>query len=65
MWGRPEGKRPRRRPWRIWDGDINMDLQKVGWGNMVWIDDSGGQVTGSCEGGNEPLDPINFRDFLD
>ena len=32
---------------------------------MVWIDDSRGQVAGSCEGGNEPLDPIKCGEFLD
>jgi hypothetical protein len=32
--GKPEGKRPLRRPRRIWENNIDMDLQKVGW--WVW-----------------------------
>jgi len=29
--GKPEGKRPLRRPMRRWEDNIEMDLQKVGW----------------------------------
>ena len=29
--GKPEGKRPRGRPWRRWEDNIKMDLQEVGW----------------------------------
>jgi len=32
----PEGKRPLRRPRRIWEDNIKMDLQKMGWGCMDW-----------------------------
>jgi len=35
--GKPEGKRQLGRPRRIWEDNIKMDLQKVGWG-MDWID---------------------------
>jgi hypothetical protein len=35
--GRPEGKRPLRRPRRRWEDNIKMDLQEVGWG-MGWIE---------------------------
>jgi hypothetical protein len=35
--GKPEGKRPLRRPRRGWE-DIKMDLQEVGYGVMDWID---------------------------
>jgi hypothetical protein len=36
--GKPEGKRPLGRPrWR-WVHNIRMDLGKVGWGDMDWID---------------------------
>jgi hypothetical protein len=35
--GKPEGKRPIRRPKRQWEDNIKMDLQKVGWGGMDWI----------------------------
>ena len=30
--GKPEGKRPPGRPKSRWEGNIKMDLQKVGWG---------------------------------
>ena len=30
--GKPEGKKPLRRPRRRWDDNIKMDLQKVGGG---------------------------------
>ena len=36
--GKPEGKRPRRRPSRRWEDTIKMDLQEVGCGGMDWID---------------------------
>ena len=34
--GKPEGKRPRGRPRRIWV-DIRMDIQEVGCGYVDWI----------------------------
>jgi len=34
--GKPEGKRPLGRPRRRWEGNIKMDLQEVGCGDM-WI----------------------------
>jgi hypothetical protein len=30
--GRPEEKRALERPWHIWEFNIEMDLQEVGWG---------------------------------
>jgi hypothetical protein len=36
--GRPEGKRPLRRPRPRWDDNIKMDLEEVGWCGMDWID---------------------------
>ena len=36
--GKPEGKRPLRRPRRRWEDNIKMDLQEVGCGGMDWID---------------------------
>jgi len=36
--GKPEGKRPLRRPRRRWKGNIKMDLQEVGCGGMDWIE---------------------------
>ena len=37
--GKPEGKSPLGRPWRRWEDDIKIDLQKVGCGRgMDWIE---------------------------
>jgi hypothetical protein len=44
--GKPEGKRPLRRPRHRWAGNIKMDIMKiikmdlreVGWDGMDWID---------------------------
>ena len=36
--GRPEGKRPFGRRRRRWEGNIKMDVQEVGWGDMEWLD---------------------------
>jgi hypothetical protein len=36
--GKPERKRPPDRPMRRWEGNIDMDLKEVGWGEMDWID---------------------------
>jgi hypothetical protein len=33
-----EGKRPLGRPRRIWEDNIKMDLQEVGYWAMDWID---------------------------
>jgi len=35
--GKPEGKRPMRRPRRSWVDDITMVLQEVGFGYVDWI----------------------------
>ena len=36
--GKPEGKRPLRRPRRRWEDDTKMDLQEVGCGGLDWIE---------------------------
>jgi hypothetical protein len=36
--GKPEGKRPLGRTRRIWEDDIEMDLQDVACGGMEWIE---------------------------
>jgi hypothetical protein len=36
--GKPEGKRPLRRPRDRWEDNITMDLKEIGWGDMDWID---------------------------
>jgi hypothetical protein len=35
--GKPERKRPLRRPRRRWMDNIRMDLVEVGWGDEDWI----------------------------
>jgi hypothetical protein len=36
--GKPEGKRPLRRPKRRWVDNIIMDLTEIGWYGVDWID---------------------------
>ena len=36
--GKPEGKRPLRRPRRRWKDNIKMDLQELGCGAVDWIE---------------------------
>jgi hypothetical protein len=36
--GKPEGKRPLGIPRRKWVGNIKMNLRKMKWGGMDWID---------------------------
>jgi hypothetical protein len=36
--GKPEGKRPLRRPRYRWVDNIKMDLREIGWDGMSWID---------------------------
>jgi hypothetical protein len=38
LMGKPEGKRPLRRPRRRWEDGIRIDLREIGWG--VWIGSS-------------------------
>ena len=38
LMGKPEGKRPLGRPRRRWEDNIRIDLQKVGFGCMDWIE---------------------------
>jgi hypothetical protein len=35
--GKPEGKRPLRRPRRRWVDNIKIDLREIGWDFMDWI----------------------------
>jgi hypothetical protein len=32
--GKPEGKRPLRRPRHTWEDGIRMDLREIGWGGV-------------------------------
>ena len=36
--GKPEGKRPLRRPRHRWENNIKMNLQKVGYRGMDWVE---------------------------
>jgi hypothetical protein len=36
--GKPEGKRPLRRPRRRWADNIKMDLREIGWDGIKWIE---------------------------
>jgi hypothetical protein len=36
--GKAEGKRPLGRPRHMWVDHIKMDLRKVGWDGMDWIE---------------------------
>jgi hypothetical protein len=36
--GKPEGKRPLRRPRRRRVDNIKMDLREIGWDGVDWID---------------------------
>jgi hypothetical protein len=36
--GKPEGKRPLKRPRRMWMDNVKMDLGETGWGGIDWID---------------------------
>jgi hypothetical protein len=36
--GKPEGKRPLKRPRRRWENNIKMDFQEVGGGRGDWMD---------------------------
>jgi hypothetical protein len=38
LMGKPEGKRPLKRPRHRWEDNIKMDLREIGWGGMDWID---------------------------
>ena len=55
MAGRPEGRGPLGKQRLRWKDNIKMDLQQVGWG----------QLTGSCECGNEPSAYIKSWEFID
>jgi hypothetical protein len=35
--GKPEGKRPLRRPRRRWVNNIEIELRELGWGGMDWL----------------------------
>jgi hypothetical protein len=36
--GKPEGRRPLRRPRRRWVDNNKMDLREIGWDGVDWVD---------------------------
>jgi hypothetical protein len=58
--GKPEGKRPLRRPRRRWVDNIRMDLQEVGCGcvDRIGLAQDKGRVAEACECGDEPSGSI-------
>ena len=64
--GKPEGKRPLRRPTGRWEDNIKMDLQEVGRDcGLDGVGSGRGQVAGACEYGNDLSSSIKCREFLD
>jgi hypothetical protein len=37
LMGKPEGKRPLRRPRGRWEDNIKIGLRQTGWGGMDWM----------------------------
>jgi len=53
-------ERPIRRPTRIWEDNIKMDIQELGcgaWSGLIWLRIRTG---GSCENGNEPSGSMKY-----
>ena len=64
--GKPEGKRTIVKPRHRWEDNIKIDLQEVGWEHGPdCVGSKQGQMMGSCECGNEPLDSIKWRKYLE
>jgi hypothetical protein len=64
--GKPEGKRPLRRPTHRWGDNIKIGRKEVGcgvWTGLSWL--RIGTGTGICESGNEPSGSIKCREFID
>jgi hypothetical protein len=52
--GKPEGERSLVRPKRRWVDNIKLDLRKIGWDGVDWIDmaqDHGIETSGSIKAG--------------
>jgi hypothetical protein len=64
--GKPEGKRPLRRPRCRWVDNIKMDLRYDGmlWIGLIWLR-IGSNGEGSCEHGNEPSGSIKCSEVLE
>jgi hypothetical protein len=62
--GKPEGRRPLRRPRHRWEDNIKIYLRKIGFGGMDWIHLAQDRV-GSFGHGDKPLDFIKRGEFID
>ena len=67
MVGKPEGRRPLRRPKRRWVDNIRMNLQEVGmWVyGLDWAGQGQRQVVDACDCGNGPKGSVKCGEFLD
>jgi hypothetical protein len=65
--GRPERKRPLRRPRHRWEDNVRMDLREIGWegADCIHVAQDRDCYWGSCEHGNEPSGSIKGEDLLD
>jgi len=62
--GKSEGKRPLGRPRRRWEYNNMMDLQKLGYGGMDWIELAQDRDR-TCKCGHEHSGSIKCGEFLD
>ena len=63
--GKPEGKRPLRRPRSRWENNIEIDLREVG-GGGDWMELAQDRdMAGTCEYGDELSGSIKCGEFLD
>jgi hypothetical protein len=65
--GKPERRRPLKRPRRRWEDNIKMYLREVGWRGMDWINltQERDRWAGSCECGDETSCSIKCGEFLE
>jgi hypothetical protein len=65
--GKPDWKRPLRRPRHSWEDNIKMNLWEIGFGGVNWIPygSAQGLVADSCEHSDEPSAFIEGEGFLD
>jgi hypothetical protein len=62
--GKPEGRRPQRRPRRRWLDNIRMDRVEVGWCDVDWIGLAQDRDR-SCEFGIEPSGSIKCWETIE
>jgi hypothetical protein len=64
--GKPEGKRPLRRPECRWEDNVKLDLRELGWGGMNWTDlaEDRDHWRAHCEHSNELFGFIRCSETL-